>query len=83
MRQYPSFLNKALNFFAAINEHQKNTLCHKLFKDVYSINQADVVEKMYLWAPLFVHLAMTFRDINQMFYCLIFPCFLLLVQVSL
>ncbi|CAC9635298.1 hypothetical protein BTURTLESOX_2231 [bacterium endosymbiont of Bathymodiolus sp. 5 South] len=54
--------------FAAINEHQKNTLCHKLFKDVYSINQADVVEKMHLWAPLFVHLAMTFRDINQMFY---------------
>ncbi|VVM24532.1 hypothetical protein BSPWISOXPB_4550 [uncultured Gammaproteobacteria bacterium] len=23
---------------------------------------------MHLWAPLFVHLAMTFRDINQMFY---------------
>jgi hypothetical protein len=23
---------------------------------------------MHIWAPLFVHLAMTFRDINQMFY---------------
>ncbi len=54
--------------FSVINKHKKNTLCHKLFKDIHTINQADVIEKMHIWAPLFVHLSMTFRDINQMFY---------------
>ncbi|MBA5247980.1 MAG: hypothetical protein FE834_00365 [Gammaproteobacteria bacterium] len=54
--------------FTAINEHKEEISKHKLFLEVTTITQEDVVEKMNIWAPLFVHLTMTFRDINQMFY---------------
>ncbi len=54
--------------FSAINKHKQNVLEHKLFQDVKKITRENVIEKMNIWAPLFVHLTMTFRDINQMFY---------------
>ena len=54
--------------FNEINERKKKLLNHKLFLDVHTITQEQVIEKMNIWAPLFVHLTMTFRDINKMFY---------------
>lgn len=54
--------------FKQIRERSNAIECHALFRDIHSIAVDEVSDKMKVWAPLFIHLTMTFRDINQMFY---------------
>lgn len=60
--------------FAQIKLRSDAIANHSLFHDILSIEVDQVPEKMKIWAPLFIHLTMTFRDINQMFYIAPEPC---------
>ncbi|NOI26467.1 hypothetical protein [Vibrio mediterranei] len=60
--------------FAQIELRSKAISSHKLFSDIERISVEEVPDKMKVWAPLFIHLTMTFRDINQMFYISPEPC---------
>lgn len=54
--------------FRQIAERKERTQGHAFFSRAHEISEDSVVEKLRIWAPLFVHLAMTFRDINRMYY---------------
>lgn len=41
---------------------------HPFFSRAQAIDGPEAVEKLKIWAPLFVHLTMTFRDVNQLYY---------------
>lgn len=46
---------------------------HSLFRDALKISEDEVEDKLKIWAPLFVHLTMTFRDINLFYYAYQYP----------
>jgi hypothetical protein len=54
--------------FSRIAQRKESLKSHPFFSRAYEIDGNGVEEKLRIWAPLFVHLAMTFRDINLMYY---------------
>lgn len=56
-----------------IGHHREQAKDHALFRDIALIPDQDIPERLRTWAPLFVHLAMTFRDINQLYFAYLPP----------
>lgn len=46
---------------------------HPLFRDVHTLEDEQIPSMMKVWAPMFIHLSMTFRDVNRMFYAYLQP----------
>jgi hypothetical protein len=53
---------------ARISEQSQLAARHDFFTLARGIGADGVTAKLRIWAPLFVHLAMTFRDVNRMYY---------------
>jgi len=54
--------------FARIERQKKLLEKHPFFARAREIDGEGIEKKLKIWAPLFVHLTMTFRDINLMYY---------------
>ena len=53
--------------FAEINRQTESLKAHQVFLKVSHISSGEAVELLKVWGPLFVHLTMTFRDVNLMY----------------
>lgn len=56
------------NLFTEIKTRSNIARYHPFFSDIQKIEPESAPGIMKLWAPLFLHLTMTFRDVNQLFY---------------
>ncbi|MFJ3368230.1 hypothetical protein [Pseudomonas sp. NPDC086251] len=53
--------------FAEIDRQTENLRSHEAFLMISDLSSAEAVQTLKGWGPLFVHLTMTFRDINLMY----------------
>ncbi|MGG1947720.1 hypothetical protein AB1286_23475 [Trinickia sp. NRRL B-1857] len=54
--------------FDRIRVEKAALLSHPVFAQLEDISVPQIKELMRIWSPLLIHLAMTFRDINKMYY---------------
>ncbi|AIV84050.1 hypothetical protein [Burkholderia pseudomallei] len=54
--------------FETIHKKKAALLDHPVFPQLESVTLPEIKEMMRVWSPLLIHLAMTFRDINRMYY---------------
>lgn len=62
------------NIFAEIKTRSNTARQHPFFSHIQKTEPESAPEIMKLWAPLFLHLTMTFRDVNQLFFITRPPC---------
>ncbi|MDN7675222.1 hypothetical protein QZM22_22570 [Burkholderia oklahomensis] len=53
---------------ATIRKKKAALLDHPVFPQLEAVTLPQIKEMMRVWSPLLIHLAMTFRDINRMYY---------------
>jgi hypothetical protein len=54
--------------FDRIRVEKAALLSHPVFTQLEDISVPQIKELMRIWSPLLIHLSMTFRDINKMYY---------------
>lgn len=54
--------------FDRIRVEKAALLSHPVFGQLENISVPQIKELMRIWSPLLIHLSMTFRDINKMYY---------------
>jgi hypothetical protein len=54
--------------FRRIHEEKEGLLDHPVFGQLEGLTLPEIKELMRVWAPLLVHIAMTFRDTNILYY---------------